>query len=539
MVTPVWMVGFSGHRPKDEPGRRSDELEGCRPRIRDAFVRYQEMAAKANGELHFFASVAEGADTIAIEVAQELKIVVHVILPMSVKRFSQDFANSPAAWDRALAIIATAGGLAGLKADEIQQLCEQGNGKFKDVGDLPKPNSKWTFRLSNGSRERPYCYYECGEEMLDVCDGLIAVHCQATQKVGGTTDVIKQANSKGLVVASIDPLTSEVEWNSAQPDWKPDSVLTELHHISEKHSAKFPQSDDDCLDAEFERYNQISLTNGRWFRYTLVSGVVLHFVAATIGIASLSFHWGALATLIELLLVVAAIGLGFLSWWKDFHEHWRQTRFAAEVLRGLKQSCTFLDPIAPLVSHHHPGWHRFAMSNSVHQPECQSADPVARLAEYHQERVVNQLDYFTSKLTPASQWGTAWKTIAKFASLLALAVITFAFLWKLAHLGAHVETAKPAEEASGLFQLFEVLVLKFLPAFLPLLASVAISLTIVTDYGRRKERYSIMANRLKELSLWFPTIRSPYAAKRAVKRCEEILLDELVEWYASNKEITH
>ena len=208
MVTPVWMVGFSGHRPKDEPGRRSDELEGCRPRIRDAFVRYQEMAAKANGELHFFASVAEGADTIAIEVAQELKIVVHVILPMSAKRFSQDFANSPAAWDRALAIIATAGGLAGLKADEIQQLCEQGNGKFKDVGDLPKPNSKWTFRLSNGSRERPYCYYECGEEMLDVCDGLIAVHCHATQKVGGTTDVIKQANSKGLVVASIDPQRS-------------------------------------------------------------------------------------------------------------------------------------------------------------------------------------------------------------------------------------------------------------------------------------------------------------------------------------------
>ena len=82
------------------------------------------------------------------------------------------------------------------------------------------------------------------------------------------------------------------------------------------------------------------------------------------------------------------------------------------------------------------------------------------------------------------------------------------------------------------------MVLQFLPAFLPLLASVAISLTIVTDYGRRKERYSIMATRLQELSEWFPTIRSPYAAKRGVQRCEEILLDELVEWYASNKEIT-
>ena len=537
------MVGFSGHRPKDETGRRSNELEACRPRIREALLQYQKMAMDADGELHFFASVAEGADTIAIEVASELGIVVHVILPMSVERFSQDFESSLEAWDRALAIIATAGGLAGLESKDVQQLCQRGSGQFKDVGDLPNPNSKWTFRISNGSRERPYCYYECGEEMLDASDGLITVHCQATDKVGGTTGVIDQANAMNLIVASIDPLESTVQWNSAAPKWEPDEVLLELKHISEKNSKKFPLSNDDCdyLDAEFERYNQVSLTNGNWFRYILFTGVGLHFLAATFGIASLSFfseefEW--IANGVEFALIGLALVLGGLSWWWDLHEHWRQTRFAAEVLRGLEQSCAFLDPISPLVSRHHPGWHRFAMSYSLHDPACQLQDPMAHLMSYHQGRVVNQLDYFTSKLNPASIWGTAWNKIGKYSSWAALVVILIALYWKFSHGGS--EAAKASLEVQNSFQFWsEVVVLKFLPAFLPLLASVAISLTIVTDYGRRKERYSIMTERLRELSAWFPTIRSPYAVKRSVERCEEILLDELVEWYASNKEITH
>ena len=527
MVTPIWIVGFSGHRPKNEPGRKINELEACRPRIKEVFLKFQEMAKLCGGELHFHASVAEGADTIAIEVAEEMGIVVHVILPMAAERFAKDFETSPDAWDRALSIIAKAGGLNGLEVNGIQKLREQGGGRFKSQDDLPKAKPKWTFRISNGSRERPYCYYECGEEMLDACDGLIAVHSQATEKVGGTTDVIKQANAMGLSVASIDPLQEGIDWNSAQPKWEPDKVLTELHHISDKNSAEhpLPDADSNLLEAEFDRYNKVSLTNGKWFRYSLVGGVLLHFLAAMIGIASLSFHWGLLATGLELALVTLAIVSGIWSWWKGYHEHWRQTRFAAEVLRGLKQSCVFLDPIAPLVNHHHPGWRRFAISHALHQPECGRNDPVACLENYHQNRVINQLDYFTSKLSPASNWGTAWKEVAKFASLFALAVVLVAFIWKL---------------VPELPQFpFENFFLKFLPAFLPLLASVSISLTIVTDYGRRKERYSIMAKRLEELSLWFPTIRSPYAVKRAVQRCEEILLDELIEWYASNKEITH
>ena len=556
MVTPVWMVGFSGHRPKDEPGRRSDELEGCRPRIRDAFVRYQEMAKNADGELHFYASVAEGADTIAIEVAQELGIVVHVILPMSVERFADDFESSPNAWDRALSIISTAGGLSGFKADRIETLCSRGTGKYQTISDLPTPQTKWTFRVANGTRERPLCYYECGEEMLGSCDGLIAVHCQATEKLGGTTEVIKQAEAHGLIVAVINPLDDEVQWSSDSAKWQNDEMFAELHHIFERHLEKDHPKSENCgfLDAELERYNRISMTSGNWFRYALLVGVGLHFWATTIAIASISFHWGWPMTAVELALVILAIVIGFWSH-RYAHEHWRQSRFAAEVLRGLSQSCVFLDPIKPLVSHHHPAWHRFALSYSLHDPQCEAEDPVANLEQYRKNRIENQLEYFRAKLKPASFWGTLWKKVSKFSAYLAVAAILTALILKYYSPKHSTETGQnhsakvtsevadanvsPAKQSNHKKDNPLLTLTKFLSAFLPLLASVALSLTMVTDYGRRKERYSIMTKRLEELSSWFTNIKSPHSARSAVERCEEILLDELIEWYTSNKEIMH
>lgn len=559
MVVPIWIVGFSGHRPNDEHCRKSEELESCRPRIREALLRYQEIAQNAGGEIHFHSSVAEGSDIIAIEVAQELGIVVHVILPMSIERFADDFDSSPEAWDRALAIIGTAGGLAGFETDRIQALCKRGAGRYQTSSDLPAPQTKWTFRVSNGTRERPLCYYECGEEMLESCDGLIAVHCQATEKVGGTTDVMEQAKSQNLLVASIDPLADDIEWSSDDKKWEHDEIFAELHHVCESHVEKNCPKAENCgfLDAELERYNQISMASGNWFRNSLLIGVGLHFVASTIAITSISFHWGWFATAVELILVAAAIVIGIWSH-KYIHEQWRQSRFAAEVLRGLSQSCVFLDPIKPLVSHHHPAWHRFALSYSLHDPQCASEDPVDNLEQYRKDRIENQLRYFRAKLKPASFWGTIWKKVSKFSAYLAVAAILSALILKC-YPHKHETAAEPKQSAKVTTEVAHDTPLvklghhekshkkdrllltwaKFFSAFLPLLASVALSLTMVTDYGRRKERYSIMTKRLEELSTWFTHIKSPHSARSAVQRCEEILLDELIEWYASNKDIMH
>ena len=558
MVAPIWIVGFSGHRPKNETCRQLEDLESCRPRISEALLRFQEIAKNAGGEIHFHSGVAEGADTIAIEVAHELGIAVHVILPMSAGRFADDFDSSPEQWDRALSIVAMAGGLARLDADQVDALCKRGAGKFQTASELPVRQSKWTLRVSSGTRERPMCYHECGEEMLQSCDGLIAVHCQATDKLGGTTEVIKQATSNGQHVATIDPLGDNVEWSSANAEWKRDEICSELHHICDSDTKDQPEDEHrGFLDAELARYNRISMKNGNWFRNTLLIGVGLHFVASTIAIASISFHWGWPATALEWILVLTAILIGVWSH-KYVHEHWRQTRFAAEVLRGLSQSCVFLDPIKPLVSHHHPAWHRFALSYSLHDPNCESGDAVTDLKRYRKDRIENQLQYFRAKLKPATFWGTLCKKLSKFSALFALAAISTALILKCypqkdpgetsqnqsAKVNAETEHQHPPAQSShgGKSHKENNLPLtwaKFLSAFLPLTAGLAMSLVMVTDYGRRKERYSIMTKRLEELSFQFASVKSPHSARSAVRRCEEILLDELIEWYASNKEIMH
>jgi hypothetical protein len=75
----------------------------------------------------------------------------------------------------------------------------------------------------------------------------------------------------------------------------------------------------------------------------------------------------------------------------------------------------------------------------------------------------------------------------------------------------------------------------FLPILLPLLAGTAGSLKVVTDAGRRAERYKMQAERLHALSNWFPTLKTPSSIRRAVVLTEEILLDELIEWHAASK----
>jgi hypothetical protein len=80
------------------------------------------------------------------------------------------------------------------------------------------------------------------------------------------------------------------------------------------------------------------------------------------------------------------------------------------------------------------------------------------------------------------------------------------------------------------------LLVSFLPIFLPLLAAAAMSLRVVTDASRRAERYGIMFDRLDWMASWFQSLRTPSTIRRAVARTEEILLDELVEWYAAAKD---
>ena len=110
MLKPVWIVAFSGHRVSDDPakgpGRSAEEISACRESLRTVFKSMLDDVAKQDGGMEFVAGLAAGSDIEAAEVARELDIPVHVMLPSPEVMFEQDFVGIHAKdWPRAKKLI--------------------------------------------------------------------------------------------------------------------------------------------------------------------------------------------------------------------------------------------------------------------------------------------------------------------------------------------------------------------------------------------------------------------------------------------------
>lgn len=93
MITPVWIIGFTGHRPKDTFGRTAAELTRLAPTVRAELQRLKAKAEAQHGRADFLCGMAAGADIIAAREAEALGMIVHVILPMPESEFAKDFAE--------------------------------------------------------------------------------------------------------------------------------------------------------------------------------------------------------------------------------------------------------------------------------------------------------------------------------------------------------------------------------------------------------------------------------------------------------------
>lgn len=69
MLKPRYLVGFTGHRAG------YDETL-IRPALKAALEDLQKLAVQAGGELDLYASIAEGADMLCVEVARELGLAI-------------------------------------------------------------------------------------------------------------------------------------------------------------------------------------------------------------------------------------------------------------------------------------------------------------------------------------------------------------------------------------------------------------------------------------------------------------------------------
>lgn len=508
MLKPRFLIGFTGHRSGYDENL-------IRPALKAALEDLQKRAAAAGGELDLYASVAEGADTLCVEVARELGLATHVLLPLPQAEFEKDFA-SPTVWARSRQQI---------------DLAEQKPGRD-------------SVRVAAGEMTRPDCYYDQGIQILEAVDVLIALwDGEKAGGLGGTEQIVTQAKSIDVPRIIVDSKTGEtrIEGN-LKAAFTPDEVVTELneiaHHAGAGCAAQASTADDlqICLDG-------IANTEAGRFRPSIVRIILLHGIAAlmaawvTLKLANGSpwEKWKWVITAVELALVSYALWLGKRLHQKHTQERWIRCRFAAELVRGFRSSVPLLDPLAPSIAVHDPKWRRFALSTGllVNASRAQvdtlqlRDDYIAtRLSGTHQD---GQIGHYLKMNLRALRWWNITGQVSKWSALLAPPFVFLSLLNKLSkklpvldftgHGGWHLDEI-PA------YWPFVVL----LPIALPLLAGVSNGIRQALDAGRRKERYPEMAKRLTALRTHLSSLETRATISHTVSQTEEILLDELREW---------
>lgn len=532
LIPSVWIVGFTGHRPGDGPGRDSESIRGCRDAIRDALIRLRSETAESGGTIEMLTCVATGFDLEAAEIAQELGIPVHIMLPMSVDTFEHDFegAHHDDDWPRAKRFIDAA--------------------KSGEAGT--------TFRICEGSHRRPDCYHEMNSQLLDDIDVLVAVcNDEPARGIGGTAQVIAQAQHRGLPVVRINPAADgATTWPDSNSTWKSADPLASSLLVSAVSPADSdaPASTVESGDSILERLDLDASMMGRRFRGRMLAAVYMHLAAAILAATTVAFspvihhheklapdtvhgdhagkaHFGLpqLLTAIELLLVLVALGVTLHVIFGKFHHEWRRKRFAAEIARGLCACARLIDPLNPLALRHAPSWRRFAVTLALltHRSKPATDSTEQLKAQYLNKRVADQAKYFKRELSISQGWALWLGGIGVFATFFAPVFIGLAFYIKVFH-SASVEQSYWAAMFAAWF-----------PVVLPLLAGSATALVVAGDHARRRERYSVMAQRLELAKTQLETLETPGAVSRSVAQIEEILLDELVEWYAAAKMTGH
>ena len=538
MITPRYLAGFTGHRQLDNPdavrAALAAELAALKTRIK-----------AAGGILELYSSAAYGADTLACEEAERLAIPVHIILP------------KPVVLDPQTGDLDAKEGFAAdfWKGDTF--LTEDWGRAHRIIQKAESSTTGGTLRLVTGSQTHPECYYDAGLQMLEATDVLIAVwDGQPARGLGGTEHFVRLAEKAQMPRIIISPSGDKIE----RPHMEKLACVDEsrkLIQLVDEFSHRYQSKDDNLSesDALFERLDKCSELEAKDFRKGLVRIIKAHACAALVAtIAALlpsepdwKIFLGSLASL-ELCLVGWAIWRSRqLTHHHGTHERWMQTRFAAEVMRAIKDSCGLHDPLHPLVARHQPQWRRFAITvGLLIQNNKQSPSWSDARKNYLEKRLFDlpngQIPYFRirhAQAVPHFQNALRWGKILGWAALIFVSgavivkccAIADKFGFHYFHTPDPISKA-PLNAASWLFDI----TFKFLPIALPLLSGMFIALRTALDSGRRSYRYSEVNQRLTAAAATLESLQTEAAVRRTVAATEEVLLDELIEWHLAEKQ---
>jgi hypothetical protein len=350
--TPIWRVGFSGHRKLSDEALVRDRLDSI----------WNELAQRVDGEFEAYTSLAEGADILFAESAVAAGKEIHLLLPFRREEFLADI--SPEWRSRFEAMSGSA-----LSVEE---------GSF--------------------SNDRNESYYACGKAVIDASD--VMVFCWDGKKErghGGTAEIVGAARERGIPLVWLHSETGEVVYENFPNEPLRDPFTGEVESLVGPRAASHEPGE--APDAT-ELLDDLASHMAPRYRFFTTTNIVVHVTAITIAVLGLKYahgDWKQAAAGAKAILLFGTIALFFYVRRQRLHDAWLTCRVAAELGRSLKACAGFL-PVSAVEHLLRPFAEQKRLVRRCIQEAQRRArglsDLSSRKAVYQRERLEDQEGYY-------------------------------------------------------------------------------------------------------------------------------------------------
>jgi|LakMenE01Jun11ns_1017448.scaffolds.fasta_scaffold9930994_2 hypothetical protein len=261
-----------------------------------------------------------------------------------------------------------------------------------------------------------------------------------------------------------------------------------------------------------------------WARALMLRMIIINLAVAGITATVLSLDFSTeLKTAANFLKMAAlAVVLLLARRQKRTQQQWADARLAAELCR------VYLDGLWPLKRHRMlecrlaiPGWNEMLKSLQMcwYMGRNDAKELQIAKQQYLTGRIDHQREYYSEHSLHAGRWHPRLKIFATSATVVAMGAT-----------GAFIFTT----DVVGLDNLSTRL-LRLVSAVLPIISAAVLSWIVARDLPRRSHRYAEMKAILEQQAASIRAAPNWPSLWRAVVTTENLLLQELTEWYTKNR----
>ena len=476
-LSPVWIVGFTGHRHLRDPEKLSALL-------RDLL---HSLGKEITGQLVGHSSIAIGGDTLFAEACLASNIPWIALLPLAEGDFKSDFSETD--WEKARHLLQ--------KAARVESLV--------------------------GAKDRNVAYLECGLATVEEADLMIAVwDGEPSRGTGGTAEVVAHARNFGrpLIVIHPDRLTTQRERFLADSFSDPEmEYLNRLPNARETAGAALVDSSEERVRRFFLKVDAQAARIAPRFRRWVATSVIMNTLAAILTAAAIGFRIrsNVLDAIIFLLIAAAMVSI-FQIKRKHAHQNWIRCRVAAEICRSALATWNMGQIAMPVwFSQLGPFWR---LAKSIRLVQMRTGDEPRKSftetrSDYRTHRVDDQIAYF-----------------ARRSRRLASAVCIFNWSFWIFSTAAVVRTVYTAfvtlpPRGQPMTEALQA----FLPIALPLAAGCVLSLISIFDLNRQLASSRAMESALRTAREQVEKCENFSSLRRAVENTENLFAGEFFEWF--------